>query len=145
MPDVPMRYIHFDVSKKESYSLDTVGKHGFGMFWCFFSVIHIKRVWVKDNVWSILCSHGDRPPATWCGEVQHLYSDETWRAAHARLGPFLQLRCSLKWPIKWSSFAPPHHKPYKPACFVLRYYFWRRVCGCVHHGQTHWLPKRHRD
>lgn len=32
MPDVPMRYIHFDVSSKESYSLDSVGKHGFGMF-----------------------------------------------------------------------------------------------------------------
>ncbi|KAM8898672.1 N-acyl-aromatic-L-amino acid amidohydrolase (carboxylate-forming) B-like isoform 3-T3 [Spinachia spinachia] len=31
MPDVPMRYIHFDVSNKESYSLDSVGKHGFAM------------------------------------------------------------------------------------------------------------------
>ncbi|XP_041821639.1 N-acyl-aromatic-L-amino acid amidohydrolase (carboxylate-forming) B-like [Chelmon rostratus] len=31
MPDIPMRYIHFDVSKKESYSLDSVGKHGFAM------------------------------------------------------------------------------------------------------------------
>lgn len=30
MPDVPMRFLHFDVSKKESYSLDTLGKHGFG-------------------------------------------------------------------------------------------------------------------
>lgn len=27
-----MRYIHFDVSSKESYSLDSVGKHGFGRF-----------------------------------------------------------------------------------------------------------------
>lgn len=36
MPDVPMRYIHFDVANKESYSLDSVGKHGFGRFWCFF-------------------------------------------------------------------------------------------------------------
>lgn len=27
-----MRYIHFDVSNKESYSLDSVGKHGFGGF-----------------------------------------------------------------------------------------------------------------
>lgn len=25
-----MRYIHFDVANKESYSLDSVGKHGFG-------------------------------------------------------------------------------------------------------------------
>ncbi|XP_059211041.1 N-acyl-aromatic-L-amino acid amidohydrolase (carboxylate-forming) B-like [Centropristis striata] len=31
MPDIPMRYIHFDVSNKESYSLDSVGKHGFAM------------------------------------------------------------------------------------------------------------------
>ncbi|XP_032367207.1 N-acyl-aromatic-L-amino acid amidohydrolase (carboxylate-forming) B [Etheostoma spectabile] len=31
MPDVPMRYIHFDISNKESYSLDSVGKHGFAM------------------------------------------------------------------------------------------------------------------
>ncbi|XP_060922462.1 N-acyl-aromatic-L-amino acid amidohydrolase (carboxylate-forming) B-like [Limanda limanda] len=31
MPDVPMRFIHFDVSRKESYSLDSVGKHGFAM------------------------------------------------------------------------------------------------------------------
>lgn len=38
MPDIPMRYIHFDVSKKESYSLDSVGKHGFGMF-CISAII----------------------------------------------------------------------------------------------------------
>lgn len=25
-----MRFLHFDLSKKESYSLDTLGKHGFG-------------------------------------------------------------------------------------------------------------------
>ncbi|XP_069025923.1 N-acyl-aromatic-L-amino acid amidohydrolase (carboxylate-forming) B-like [Embiotoca jacksoni] len=31
MPDTPMRFIHFDVSNKESYSLDSVGKHGFAM------------------------------------------------------------------------------------------------------------------
>ncbi|KAM3590967.1 uncharacterized protein V6R79_019759 [Siganus canaliculatus] len=31
MPDIPMRYIHFDVASKESYSLDSVGKHGFAM------------------------------------------------------------------------------------------------------------------
>nr|XP_040038485.1 N-acyl-aromatic-L-amino acid amidohydrolase (carboxylate-forming) B-like [Gasterosteus aculeatus aculeatus] len=31
MPDIPMRYIHFDVPHKESYSLDSVGKHGFAM------------------------------------------------------------------------------------------------------------------
>ncbi|KAM6909373.1 N-acyl-aromatic-L-amino acid amidohydrolase (carboxylate-forming) B-like [Xenentodon cancila] len=31
MPDMPMRFIHFDVSNKESYSLDSVGKHGFAM------------------------------------------------------------------------------------------------------------------
>ncbi|CAK6952821.1 N-acyl-aromatic-L-amino acid amidohydrolase (carboxylate-forming) B-like [Scomber scombrus] len=31
MPDVPVRYIHFDVSHKESYSLDSVGKHGFAI------------------------------------------------------------------------------------------------------------------
>uniref|UniRef100_A0A7N9ASQ9 N-acyl-aromatic-L-amino acid amidohydrolase n=1 Tax=Mastacembelus armatus TaxID=205130 RepID=A0A7N9ASQ9_9TELE len=28
---IPLRYIHFDVSNKESYSLDSVGKHGFAM------------------------------------------------------------------------------------------------------------------
>lgn len=32
---MPMRFIHFDVSKKESYSLDSVGKHGFGEFKIF--------------------------------------------------------------------------------------------------------------
>ncbi|KAM7366241.1 hypothetical protein PAMP_015695 [Pampus punctatissimus] len=31
MPDIPVRYIHFDVSHKESYSLDSVGKHGFAI------------------------------------------------------------------------------------------------------------------
>ncbi|KAM9717552.1 N-acyl-aromatic-L-amino acid amidohydrolase (carboxylate-forming) B-like isoform 1-T3 [Menidia menidia] len=31
IPDIPMRFIHFDVSRKESYSLDSVGKHGFAM------------------------------------------------------------------------------------------------------------------
>ncbi|XP_068444355.1 N-acyl-aromatic-L-amino acid amidohydrolase (carboxylate-forming) B-like [Clinocottus analis] len=31
MPDIPMRYIHFEVSNKESYSLDSVGKRGFAM------------------------------------------------------------------------------------------------------------------
>ncbi|XP_042256233.1 N-acyl-aromatic-L-amino acid amidohydrolase (carboxylate-forming) B-like [Thunnus maccoyii] len=31
MPDTPVRYIHFDVSHKESYSLDSVGKHGFAI------------------------------------------------------------------------------------------------------------------
>ncbi|XP_047242417.1 N-acyl-aromatic-L-amino acid amidohydrolase (carboxylate-forming) B-like isoform X1 [Girardinichthys multiradiatus] len=31
MPDTPMRFIHFDVSNKESYSLDSIGKHGFAM------------------------------------------------------------------------------------------------------------------
>ncbi|XP_024866626.1 N-acyl-aromatic-L-amino acid amidohydrolase (carboxylate-forming) B-like isoform X2 [Kryptolebias marmoratus] len=31
MPDMPMRFIHYDVSKKESYSLDSVGKHGFAL------------------------------------------------------------------------------------------------------------------
>ncbi|KAK2863159.1 hypothetical protein Q5P01_002692 [Channa striata] len=31
MSDIPLRYIHFDVSNKESYSLDSVGKHGFAM------------------------------------------------------------------------------------------------------------------
>ncbi|KAL6118614.1 acy3 [Pungitius sinensis] len=31
MPDIPMRYIHFDVSNQETYSLDSVGKHGFAM------------------------------------------------------------------------------------------------------------------
>ncbi|XP_077354864.1 N-acyl-aromatic-L-amino acid amidohydrolase (carboxylate-forming) B-like isoform X2 [Festucalex cinctus] len=29
MTDVPVRYIHFDVPDKESFSLDSVGKHGF--------------------------------------------------------------------------------------------------------------------
>uniref|UniRef100_A0A8C6WSN5 N-acyl-aromatic-L-amino acid amidohydrolase n=1 Tax=Neogobius melanostomus TaxID=47308 RepID=A0A8C6WSN5_9GOBI len=31
MPDIPMRYIHFDLPQDESYSLDSVGKHGFAM------------------------------------------------------------------------------------------------------------------
>ncbi|KAM9424371.1 N-acyl-aromatic-L-amino acid amidohydrolase (carboxylate-forming) B-like [Pholidichthys leucotaenia] len=31
MPDTPMRFIHLDVSAKESFSLDSVGKHGFAM------------------------------------------------------------------------------------------------------------------
>ncbi|XP_030609421.1 N-acyl-aromatic-L-amino acid amidohydrolase (carboxylate-forming) B-like [Archocentrus centrarchus] len=31
MPDTPMRFLHFDVSSKESYSLDSLGKHGFAM------------------------------------------------------------------------------------------------------------------
>uniref|UniRef100_A0A665XD05 N-acyl-aromatic-L-amino acid amidohydrolase n=1 Tax=Echeneis naucrates TaxID=173247 RepID=A0A665XD05_ECHNA len=31
IPDIPMRYIHFNVARKESYSLDSVGKHGFAM------------------------------------------------------------------------------------------------------------------
>uniref|UniRef100_A0A3B4FCG5 N-acyl-aromatic-L-amino acid amidohydrolase n=2 Tax=Haplochromini TaxID=319058 RepID=A0A3B4FCG5_9CICH len=31
MPDTPMRFLHFDVSNKESYSLDSLGKHGFAM------------------------------------------------------------------------------------------------------------------
>ncbi|KAM7377350.1 hypothetical protein PAMA_013913 [Pampus argenteus] len=31
MPDIPVRYIHFDISHKESYSLDSVGKHGFAI------------------------------------------------------------------------------------------------------------------
>ncbi|KAM4537281.1 N-acyl-aromatic-L-amino acid amidohydrolase (carboxylate-forming) B-like [Odontesthes bonariensis] len=31
MPDTPMRFINFDVTNKESYSLDSVGKHGFAM------------------------------------------------------------------------------------------------------------------
>lgn len=53
MPDIPMRYIHFDVSKKESYSLDSVGKHGFGMFvcFCFYCNTRLSSIWIKDNVW----------------------------------------------------------------------------------------------
>lgn len=31
IPEVPMRYIHFDLPPDESYSLDSVGKHGFAM------------------------------------------------------------------------------------------------------------------
>ncbi|XP_072315142.1 N-acyl-aromatic-L-amino acid amidohydrolase (carboxylate-forming) B-like [Eucyclogobius newberryi] len=31
IPDVPMRYIHFDLPPDESYSLDSVGKHGFAI------------------------------------------------------------------------------------------------------------------
>lgn len=93
MPDVPMRYIHFDVSSKESYSLDSVGKHGFGRF------LFPQRNTPKNSVLLICvvsptCSHGDWPPASWRGEVKYLHSDEIGRAAHARLGPFLQLRCN---------------------------------------------------
>ncbi|CAJ1086251.1 N-acyl-aromatic-L-amino acid amidohydrolase (carboxylate-forming) B-like [Xyrichtys novacula] len=31
MPEISMRYIHFDVSNRESYSLDSIGKHGFAI------------------------------------------------------------------------------------------------------------------
>ncbi|XP_076017178.1 N-acyl-aromatic-L-amino acid amidohydrolase (carboxylate-forming) B-like [Genypterus blacodes] len=31
MPDIPVRYIHLDLSPNEAYSLDSVGKHGFAM------------------------------------------------------------------------------------------------------------------
>uniref|UniRef100_A0A3B4AHA0 N-acyl-aromatic-L-amino acid amidohydrolase n=1 Tax=Periophthalmus magnuspinnatus TaxID=409849 RepID=A0A3B4AHA0_9GOBI len=31
IPDIPMRYLHFDLSHDEAYSLDSVGKHGFGL------------------------------------------------------------------------------------------------------------------
>uniref|UniRef100_A0A3B4AJ64 N-acyl-aromatic-L-amino acid amidohydrolase n=1 Tax=Periophthalmus magnuspinnatus TaxID=409849 RepID=A0A3B4AJ64_9GOBI len=31
IPDIPMRYLHFDLSHDEAYSLDSVGKHGFAM------------------------------------------------------------------------------------------------------------------
>ncbi|XP_034020764.1 N-acyl-aromatic-L-amino acid amidohydrolase (carboxylate-forming) B-like [Thalassophryne amazonica] len=31
MPDTPVRYIQLDISKKETYSLDSVGKHGFAL------------------------------------------------------------------------------------------------------------------
>ncbi|XP_028330975.1 N-acyl-aromatic-L-amino acid amidohydrolase (carboxylate-forming) B-like isoform X2 [Gouania willdenowi] len=31
MPDVPTRFIHFNATNKESYSLDSVGKHGFAL------------------------------------------------------------------------------------------------------------------
>ncbi|XP_055012481.1 N-acyl-aromatic-L-amino acid amidohydrolase (carboxylate-forming) B-like [Boleophthalmus pectinirostris] len=31
IPDIPMRYIHFDLPSDESYSLDSVGKHGFAI------------------------------------------------------------------------------------------------------------------
>ncbi|XP_015254549.1 PREDICTED: N-acyl-aromatic-L-amino acid amidohydrolase (carboxylate-forming) B-like isoform X1 [Cyprinodon variegatus] len=31
MPNMPMRFIHFDIPNKESYSLDSIGKHGFAM------------------------------------------------------------------------------------------------------------------
>ncbi|KAM4611579.1 N-acyl-aromatic-L-amino acid amidohydrolase (carboxylate-forming) B-like [Polymixia lowei] len=31
MPDIPVRYIHFDLPPKEAYSLESVGKHGFAI------------------------------------------------------------------------------------------------------------------
>ncbi|XP_019732971.1 N-acyl-aromatic-L-amino acid amidohydrolase (carboxylate-forming) B-like [Hippocampus comes] len=31
MPDIPVRYIHLDVPDEESFSLDSVGKHGFAL------------------------------------------------------------------------------------------------------------------
>ncbi|XP_061524927.1 N-acyl-aromatic-L-amino acid amidohydrolase (carboxylate-forming) B-like isoform X2 [Phycodurus eques] len=31
MPNIPVRYIHFDLSDEESFSLDSVGKHGFAL------------------------------------------------------------------------------------------------------------------
>ncbi|XP_028284569.1 N-acyl-aromatic-L-amino acid amidohydrolase (carboxylate-forming) B-like [Parambassis ranga] len=31
MPDTPIRFIHFDIADKESFSLDSVGKHGFAL------------------------------------------------------------------------------------------------------------------
>lgn len=30
MSDIPVRFIHFDLPLNEAYSLDSVGKHGFG-------------------------------------------------------------------------------------------------------------------
>lgn len=53
-------------------------------------------------------SNGDWPPATRRGTLQHLHSNEIGRAAHARLGSFLQLRCS-SWPVKYFCFATRHH------------------------------------
>ncbi|XP_071391865.1 N-acyl-aromatic-L-amino acid amidohydrolase (carboxylate-forming) B-like [Centroberyx affinis] len=31
IPDIPVRYIHFDLPPKEAYSLESVGKHGFAI------------------------------------------------------------------------------------------------------------------
>lgn len=76
-----MRYIHFDVANKESYSLDSVGKHGFGRFF--------KNNSPKQNATFLSCnvfstrSHGDWPTAAWRGAVKHLHNNEIRRAAHA--------------------------------------------------------------
>lgn len=81
MPDVPMRYIHFDVANKESYSLDSVGKHGFGRFF--------KDNFPEQNAACLSCnmfstrSHGDWPSAARRGAVKHLHGNEIGRAAHA--------------------------------------------------------------
>lgn len=45
-------------------------------------------------------SHGNWPPAARRGEVKHLHNNEIRRAAHAWLGPFIQLRCD-RWQMKY--------------------------------------------
>lgn len=45
-----MRFIHFDVSSKESYSLDSVGKHGFGKIF----ILTTNRTWGGRKGW-IIC------------------------------------------------------------------------------------------
>lgn len=76
-------------------------------------------------------SHGNRPPAARRGEVKHLHSNEIRSAAHARLGPFIQLRCD-RWPMKYLCFDTWHHL--FSDFFPCRYYFWRRIRGRLHHG-----------
>ena len=46
MSDVPVRYIHFDLPCREAYSLDSLGKHGFGeRANCSVSFIHSCFPW----------------------------------------------------------------------------------------------------
>lgn len=103
MPHIPVRYIHLDLSPKEAYSLDSVGKHGFGKL--EFTMIPF-RIFASNTVtsvmfWLFCCvicifsSHGDWSSAPRRGEVRHLHSHESWCAAHVGLGPFLQLRYSF--------------------------------------------------
>lgn len=56
MPDIPVRYIHFDVSRKESYSLDSVGKHGFGKFDILITPPSAAEYWLICDLLSILAA-----------------------------------------------------------------------------------------
>lgn len=123
-----MRYIHFDVANKESYSLDSVGKHGFGRLFLFKKIILRTSTFSAKACFSTR-SHGDRPPAARRGAVQHLHGDERWRAAHAGLGSLLQLRCHSRAAKNVCSASPPSlpflfFKQFSPEVLFLKADAW---------------------